>query len=77
MLLERNDSLFYKELLQKRGLTSGVSGGMNMLGNMFDYYGPMLLIADVRFDPATKPETVLEAMDTAIEPLQSKPVDKQ
>jgi len=77
MLLEGDDSLFYKELVQKRGLTDGVEGGINMLGNMFNYYGPMLLVADVRYDPTTKPETVLAAMDAAIEPLTTKPVDQQ
>ncbi|MGB7844183.1 MAG: pitrilysin family protein [Candidatus Acidiferrum sp.] len=77
MLVEGDDSLLHKELVQKRGLTGGVDGGINLLGNMFNYYGPMLLTAEARFDPTTKPETVLEAMDTAIEPLRSKPVDKQ
>jgi zinc protease len=76
MLLEGDDSLFYKELVQKRGLTDSVEGGINMLGNMFNYYGPMLLAADVRYDPTTKPETVLSAMDAAIDPLLTKPVDK-
>jgi zinc protease len=77
MLIEGNDSFFYKELVQKRGLTDSIDGGINLLGNMFDYGGPMLFIADVRYDPATKPETVLEAMDAAIAPLRDKPVDKE
>jgi zinc protease len=77
MLVEGDDSLLHKELVQKRGLTDSVNGGINMLGNMFNYYGPMLLVAEVRYDPSTKPETVLEAMDAAIEPLRSKPADKQ
>ncbi len=77
MLIEGNDSLLYKELVQKRGLTDGIEGGINLLGNMFDYYGPMLLVADVRYDPTTSADTVLAAMDTAIEPLRTKPVDKQ
>jgi len=75
MLIEGDDSLLRQELVQKRGLTDSISGGINLLGDMFDYYGPMLLVADVRFDSATKPESVLEAMDAAIEPLRQKPVD--
>jgi predicted Zn-dependent peptidase len=66
-----------KELVLKRGLTDSVEGGINLLGNMFDYQGPMLLVAEVRYDPTTKAETVLQAMDTAIEPLRTKPVDQQ
>jgi predicted Zn-dependent peptidase len=76
MLIEGNDSLLYKELVQKRGLTDSVGGGINLLGTMFDYGGPMLLSADFRYDPATKPEIAIEAFDAAIEPLRTKPVDK-
>jgi zinc protease len=77
MLIEGDDSLLHKELVQKRGLTDTVSGGINLLGNMFDYGGPMLLDADVRYDPNTKPEDVLGAMDTVIDSLRNKPIDKQ
>jgi len=77
MLIEGNDALLYKELAQKRGLTDSVEGGINALGNMFNYDGPMLLYADVRYDPATKPDDVLKAMDAAIDPLREKPVDPQ
>jgi len=75
ILIEGDDSLMRKELVLKRGLTDSVEGGINMLGNMFNYQGPMLLVADVRYDPATKAETILEAMDASIEPLRTKPVD--
>jgi zinc protease len=77
MLIEGNDALLYKELAQKLGLTDSVEGGINALGNMFNYDGPMLLYADVRYDPATKPDDVLKAMDAAIDPLREKPVDPQ
>jgi predicted Zn-dependent peptidase len=77
MLIEGNDSLLYQELVQKRGLTDSVAGGINLLGNMFDYKGPMLMIADVKYDPTASADTVLAAMDTAINPLLTKPVDKQ
>jgi zinc protease len=78
MLIEGDDSLLRKELVLKRGLTDSIDGGINsLLGNMFDYQGPMLLSADVRYDPTTKPEAILEAMDTVIDPLRSQPVDQQ
>ncbi len=77
MLIEGNDALLYKELAQKRGLTDSVEGGINMLGNMFNYNGPMLLAADVRYDPSTRADDVLKAMDAAIDPLREKPVDAQ
>jgi len=76
MLIEGDDSLLHQELVQKRGLTDSVDGGINLLGNMFDYNGPMLLIANLTYDPTTKTETVIEAIDTVVEPLRTKPVDQ-
>ena len=52
MLIEGDDSLLHQELVQKRGLTDSVDGGINLLGNMFDYNGPMLLIAHLTYDPS-------------------------
>jgi predicted Zn-dependent peptidase len=76
ILIEGDDSLAYQELVQKSGLTAQVQGGINYLGNMFNYKGPMLFMADLRYDPATKPETIVKAWDTALEPLRTKPVEK-
>ena len=77
MLIEGNDALLYKELVQKRGITDSVAGGINELGDMFDYYGPMLLEANLRYDPSTKAEDVLQAIDAVVAPLREKPVDAQ
>ena len=76
MLIEGDDSLLRQELVQKRGLTDSVEGGINLLGNMFNYQGPMLWTADLVYDPTTKPETVIEAIDSVIDPLLKKPVDQ-
>jgi zinc protease len=76
MLIEGDDSLLHQELVQKRGLTDSVEGGINLLGNMFNYNGPMLLTADLTYDPTTKTETVIAAIDTVVEPLRTKPVDQ-
>jgi len=53
-----------------------VEGGINYLGNMFNYKGPMLWMADLRYDPTTKAETIVDATDGVIAPLRTKPVDK-
>ena len=76
MLIEGDDSLLHEELVQKRGLTDSVEGGINLLGNMFNYNGPMLMIANLTYDPTTKTETVIEAIDAVVEPLRTKPVDQ-
>jgi len=77
MLIEGDDSLLRQELVQKRGLTDSVEGGINLLGNMFDYYGPMILSADLTFDASTKPDTVLEGTDVVVEGLRTKAVDQK
>ena len=51
MLAQGADSLLYDELVRKRALTGGVDAGINWgLGNMFDYSGPMLWIAQFFHD---------------------------
>ena len=77
MLIEGDDSLLHQELVQKRGFTGGVEGGINLLGNAYNYQGPMLFIADLIYDPATKPDAILQAVDSVIEPLRNKPVDQK
>ena len=77
MLIAGDDSLLHEELVQKRGLTDSVEGGINLLGNMFNYNGPMLLMANLTYDPTTKTETVIEAIDAVVEPLRNKPVDQK
>jgi zinc protease len=76
LLVQGDDSLLHQELVKKRGLTDDVSGGVNLLGNMYDYYGPMLLSAELFYDNSVKSETVVSAMDSVIEPLRTKPIDK-
>ena len=77
MLIEGDDSVLRQELVQKRGITGNVSGGINLLGNPWDYKGPMLFITNFIYDPATSPETIVQAIDGAIEPLRTKAVDQK
>ena len=76
ILIEGDDSLEYQELVQKRGLTAAVNGGINYLGNMFNYNGPMLFMADLTHDPANSPDTIVKAWDSVTENLRSRPIDK-
>jgi len=77
ILIEGDDSLEHQELVQKRGITAAVNGGINYLGNMFNYDGPMLFMADLTHDPATLPDAIIKAWDEPIEGLRAKPVDKE
>jgi predicted Zn-dependent peptidase len=77
LLIEGDDSLLHQELVQKKGLTGNVNGGINLLGNAYNYNGPMLFITNLIYDPATTPEAILGAMDGVIGSIQTKPVDQK
>ncbi len=77
ILIEGDDSLEYQHLVQKKGMTGAVNGGINYLGNMFNYKGPMLFMADLTHDPGTAPDAIVKAWDEALEPLRAKPVDQE
>jgi predicted Zn-dependent peptidase len=77
MLIEGDDSILHQELVQKRGYTGNVSGGINLLGTPWNYYGPMLFITNLLHDPATTPDTIVQAIDGSLETLRTKPVDQK
>ena len=77
MLIEGDDSLLHQELVQKRGITGNVQGGINLLGNPWDYKGPMLFITNMIHDPATSADTIVQAIDGAMEPLRTRPVEQK
>lgn len=66
ILLQGKDSRLYQAMVQRRGLTDNVSGGINYLGNAFNYSGPMLWMGDVTYDQSVKADTVLGVLDQEI-----------
>jgi len=74
ILLQGDDSLLTLELVKKRGFTDSVDGGINLLGNQFNYNGPMLWIANLIHDASVKPDQIFAAADPVIEGLREKPV---
>jgi predicted Zn-dependent peptidase len=77
ILLQGDDSLLYQELVQKRGMTGEIEGGINLLGNMYDYNGPMLWTASLYHDSNVKGEDIVSAVDSVVEPLRQKPIDQK
>jgi predicted Zn-dependent peptidase len=75
ILLQGDDSLLKLELVNRRGYTDSVEGGINLLGNMFNYNGPMLWIGNLIHDPGTAPNDILAALDSVVERVQTQPVD--
>ncbi len=76
ILLQGKDSRLYQALVQRRGLTGDVSGGINLLGNMYDYQGPMLWMASLIHDKDVSTDSILKVMDGVIDSLRSAPVDQ-
>src|SRR5215468_2541246 len=78
LLLQGDDSLLFQELVNHRGYTANVGGGINfLLGNMFDYNGPMLWELNLVHDNKTTADQILAAADDVIARIQNEPVDQQ
>jgi len=76
ILLQGADSWLYQEFVQKRGYTDSVWGGINLLGNMFNYNGPMLWTAALIHDSTHDAATLVAAFDGLVERLENEPVDE-
>jgi zinc protease len=67
MLVQGQDSKLYNLLVQKKGYSSNVNGGINIgLGSMYDYNGPMLWISNITYDSTITSDSVLAQYDAAI-----------
>ncbi|QDA60311.1 M16 family metallopeptidase [Hymenobacter jejuensis] len=76
ILLQGNDSRLYQALVQKRGYAGSVSGGINDLGNMFDYNGPMHWGGSLTYDPTVSADSVVAVLTQEIEKLDKNGVDQ-
>jgi len=77
ILIEGDDSLMHQELVQKRGMTGSIEGGINLLGNMYNYNGPMLWMMDLYHDSNVKDDDIVAAIDSVIEPMRNKQIDQK
>jgi len=75
ILLHGNDSRLYQTLVQHAGLTGDVSGGINLLGNMFNYQGPMLWIMYLYHDESHSTDEIMHVADATIDSLRNVPID--
>jgi zinc protease len=78
ILLQGDDALLREALVQKRGWTTEVSGGINQdLGDMFDYNGPMLWSGSLIHDSNVRPDSIVAVIDSVVETLRARPVDSE
>ncbi len=73
ILLQGEDSALWQKLVQRRGYAGGVGGGINLLGNQFNYDGPMLWTLYLVHDPEVSPEAILADVDAEIARLRNAP----
>ena len=76
VLVQGDDSLLRQELVKKRAYTGEVEGGINLLGNMYNYAGPMLWMVNCYHDQNVTPAQIMQAADTVMEQVRSKPLDR-
>jgi predicted Zn-dependent peptidase len=76
ILLQGDDSRLTQVLAKQKGYTDNVNGGINLLGNMFNYNGPMLWMASLIHDPTTATDDILKAVDGVIEEARTKEFDR-
>jgi predicted Zn-dependent peptidase len=71
ILLQDKDSRLYQALVQDRGYSGSVSGGINSdLGNMFNYNGPMLWAGSLIHDDNVSADSIIRVIDQEITKLE-------
>jgi predicted Zn-dependent peptidase len=76
VLLQGDDSKLYQALVKKHGMTGGVNGGINLLGNMFNYNGPMLWMASLFHDQNVATDSIMAVVDQVIEEARTNPIEQ-
>ena len=76
LLVQGDNSLLHQKLVQEKGYTGSVEGGINYLGNMFNYDGPMLWMADLKYDATVPDDSIVQAIDQVVHDLSEKGVDQ-
>jgi zinc protease len=70
LLIQGQDSKLYNLIVQQKGYSDDVSGGINyLLGNMFNYNGPMIWMADLIYDSSVSADSIISEFDKAIASL--------
>ncbi|WP_426734759.1 M16 family metallopeptidase [Myxococcus faecalis] len=77
ILLQGSDSALYQQLVQKKGIAGELAGGVNELGNQWNYNGPMLWTVYLFHDTIISPETIAGEIDGVVAKLVEKPVDAE
>lgn len=71
ILVQGDNSLLRQKLVTEKGVTSSVGGGINYLGNMFNYNGPMQWMFNFTYDNETTEADVVALVDEVVNNLKT------
>lgn len=71
ILAQGDNALLKQKLVNEKGYTSGISGGINYLGNMFNYKGPMIWMFNFTYDNGTTEDEVVGAVDQVMDSVRA------
>uniref|UniRef100_UPI0025B8F428 M16 family metallopeptidase n=1 Tax=Maricaulis sp. TaxID=1486257 RepID=UPI0025B8F428 len=71
LLVQGDDSRLNQSLVNEEGFASGVFGGINLLGNAFNYDGPMLWTVGMIHDSEFTVSDVMTSLDATIEGVRT------
>jgi predicted Zn-dependent peptidase len=77
ILLQGENSRLYQALVKQKGFTGNVEGGINLLGNMFNYSGPMLWTGYLFHDVSNPPEKIMNVVDSVINGVVDNSLKKE
>lgn len=78
ILVAGNDSRLYQKLVNEKSLTGNISGGINyLLGNMYNYNGPMLWMASLFHDNGISADSIMAEVDDVMKDISENQVDPQ
>ncbi|MFQ5641305.1 MAG: M16 family metallopeptidase [bacterium] len=77
ILLQGEDSKLHHALVKREGLTGSVNGGINLLGGMFNYNGPMLWMGYLFHDNEVSTDSIMQVVDQVIEKIATEPVTQE
>ena len=78
ILVQGEDSLLYQELVKNKQITGQIGGGINyLLGNMFNYNGPMLWMSSFTHDENVSQAQITAAIDSVITRLEEQPLTEE
>ncbi len=74
VLMQGSDSLLHQSIVNDKGYTDRVFGGINMLGNMYNYNGPMTLTAATIHNPDVTADQIIDAIEQTLDRLRTTPL---